>query len=525
MKFVYILLAFDYQFYCLTNLKISKMKTYHIVIILLTAIITVSCGHNHSHATHEYAHDESLQLTAYSADFEVFAEATPFVVGQESDLLAHFTFLKNFKPLTEGKVTASLIVGVDDIRQTLAQPTRTGIYLFKLKPMATGRGKIIFDIETLSGKSQIVISDVTVYTNEHDAHEAAAEAAVTSSNGVRFTKEQSWKIDFATAEARREPFGQIIRTTAQVQPSQGDERIITAKTNGVALFPNNNMVEGKAVGAGQALFSIDGSGMADNNLSVRYAEVENEYNRAKAEYDRKQELAKENIVSQSDLLKAKTDFSNAEAVYNNLRKNFASGKQTISSPISGFVTRVLVQNGQYIEAGQPVLVVSQNRDLLIKAELQPKYFDLLSNITSANIRLLNSNRTYSLEELGGRTLSYGKSTDINNPLIPVVFQVNNKAGLLAGSFVELFIKTQTNAQALTIPNEAIIEEMGNYFVFVQLTPEFFEKRVVKKRVTDGIRTEIAEGITAGERVVSKGAILVKLSQASGALDPHAGHVH
>ncbi len=170
-------------------------------------------------------------------------------------------------------------------------------------------------------------------------------------------------------------------------------------------------------------------------------------------------------------------------------------------------------------------VVSQNRNLFLKAELQPRFFDVLNNITSANIRLLNSNRTYTLEELNGKVLSYGKTADINNPLIPVTFQINNRAGLLAGSFVEMFIKTQTNAQALTVPNEAIIEEMGNHFVFVQLTPELFEKMPVKKGVTDGIYTEITEGITAGNRIVSKGAILVKLAQASGALDAHAGHAH
>ena len=97
--------------------------------------------------------------------------------------------------------------------------------------------------------------------------------------------------------------------------------------------------------------------------------------------------------------------------------------------------------------------------------------------------------------------------------------------MLPGSFVEMFIKTQTNAQAITVPNEALIEEMGEYFVFVQLTPEFFEKQSVIKGVSDGIRTEITEGVAAGDRIVSKGAILVKLSQASAALDPHAGHVH
>jgi RND family efflux transporter MFP subunit len=372
-------------------------------------------------------------------------------------------------------------------------------------------------------------------TEKHENEDEEIAGKIENPDAVVFTKEQQAKIDFATAEARREPFGQVIRTTAQIQPSQGDERMIVAKTSGTAFF-NTNITEGKAVSAGQTLFGIDGSATADNNLAVRYAGAESEYNRAKAEYNRKMELAKDNIVSQSDLLKAKTEYANAEITYNNLKSNFSAGRQNISSPIDGYVTRVLVGNGQFVEAGQPVLVISQNRDLFLKAELQSKYFDLLGNITSANIRLLNSNRTYSLEELGGRLLSYGRTADINNPLIPVIFQVNNVGAenfppLLPGNFVEMFIKTQTNAQAITIPNEAIIEEMGNNFVFVQLTPELFEKRPVKTGVTDGIRTEIivrAEDfppLQAGERVVSKGTILVKLAQASGALDAHAGHAH
>ena len=500
------------------------MKYYIITVAFIVLTIT-GCKHNHNREADKHVHNETIQLTAYNNDFEVFAVSKPFVAGQTSEILAHFSLLENFKPLTEGSITASLVAGTDDIRQTLEQPTNPGIYKFSLLPTAEGTGKLVFDIKTSQGVSQIVIPGITIYSNEHDANEAAAKAAVSSSNGVIFTKEQGWKIDFATTEARREPFGQIIRATAQIQPSQSDERVIAAKAGGMVFFQNMNIVEGKAVNAGQALFSIDGSSMADNNLSVRYAEAESEYSRAKAEYERKQELAKDNIVSQSDLLKAKTDFSNAEATYNNLRKNFSAGKQTVSSPISGFVTGILVRNGEYAEAGQAVLAVSQNRNLLIKAELQPKYFNLLGSITSANIRLMNINRTYTLEELGGRVISYGKSADINNPLIPVLFQVNNKAGLLPGSFVEMFIKTQTGAQTITISKEAIIEEMGNYFAYVQLTPELFEKRVIQKGITDGIRTEITAGIAAGERVVSKGAMLVKLSQASAALDPHAGHAH
>ena len=493
---------------------------------VIAAMITISCGHNHNPATGEEAHvhNETLQLFSYNSDFEIFAAATPFVKGQESEILAHFTFLDTFKPLSTGKINATLIVGTERITQTREQPDRPGIYLFRITPTTTGNGRIVFDIETPKGSSQITLPDIVVYTGVHKAHEEAAKAAITSSNGVSFTKEQSWKVDFATAEARCEPFGQVIRTVAQIVPSQGDERIISAKTNGTVYF-DVNITEGQSVASGQTLLTIDGSATADNNLAVRYAQAESEYNRAKAEYDRKTELAKEHIVSQGDLLQAKTDFANAEVNFNHLKRNFSAGKERVGAPIGGFVTRVWVQNGQFVESGQPLLVVSQNRNLLLKAEVPPRYYHLLPHITTANIRELYNNRTYTLDQLDGRFLSYGKTTDIDHPLISVLFQIKNQAGLLAGSFVEMYIKTQTQAQAVTIPSGSIFEEMGNYFVFVQLTPELFEKRTVTTGVTDGMFIEIKAGVAAGERVVSKGAILVKLAQSSGALDPHAGHVH
>jgi RND family efflux transporter MFP subunit len=346
-----------------------------------------------------------------------------------------------------------------------------------------------------------------------------------NSDAIVFTKNQQQKTDFAVEDVRIEPFDAIIRTAAQVLPSQGDEKIVTAKANGTVVFSADFAVAGKAVKAGQYLFSIESSGLSDNNFSIRYAEAENEYNRAKKEYERKLELEKDKIVSKQDLIKAQTEYKNAESVYNNLRKNFSDGKQIITSPISGFITKMMVRNGEYVETGQPVLIISQNSNLFIKAELAPKYFSSLGGITSANIHVMNTNKVYSLEELNGKVLSFGKSADVNNPLIPVVFQVNNNIGLLSGSIVELYIKMQISKRAIAVPNEAIVEEMGTYFVFVELTPETFEKRAITKGTTDGLRTEIKEGLSEGERLVIKGAVLIKLTQSSEELDIHSGHSH
>jgi RND family efflux transporter MFP subunit len=346
-----------------------------------------------------------------------------------------------------------------------------------------------------------------------------------SGNTTIFTREQQEKVPFDIETLRPQAFGPVIRTTAQIQATPGSERIIVAQTAGTVLFSNPSVVEGRAVKAGQPLFVIDGSGTAGNDLSVRYAEVESEYLRSKAEYERKRALSEDRIVSESELLKSRTELSAAEALFLHLKRNFPQGKQTVASPVGGYVTSVRVRNGQYAEPGQAVLSVGQNRDLLLRAEVPTRYFEALSGVRSAHVRVLDTDRTYTLEELNGQLLSYGRSTDVEQPLLPVVFRVDRRAGLLPGRFVELFIRTETDDRALTLPNEALVEEMGQFFVYVQLSPERFEKRAVVTGATDGIRTEIRSGATEGETVVARGAVFIKLAQAAGTVDVHSGHVH
>lgn len=510
------------------------MRKLFLFISIITSMAVVSCHHHHDehdhdheheHEAHEHEHEHGehahLQLVAYSAHWEVFAECHPFVLGEESHLLAHFTKLENFKPRTAGSVTAVFNIAGKETRLVAETPEEPGIYEFEFEPKHAGKGHITFYVDG----DTLTVQHIEVYRDEEKALHEAAEHQAKSTNGATFTKEQSWKVNFSTEPCRVEPFGQVIKTMAQVMPAQGDEQIITAKTSGIVLLAGNDIVVGKSVSKGQRLFSVESGDFVDNNLSVRYQEASSEYERAKSEYERKKELAKDKIVSESELQRAKSEYDKAVAAYKNYSRGFSGGKSGVSSPMSGYLKQIYVQHGQYVEAGAPIASVSQNKNLTIRANVQSKYYPLLSRIASANFKLSDGSGVYSLEELGGKVLSYGKATDVNNPQIPVTFQVNNTVDLLPGAFVETYIRTQSEQPIITIPSVALIEETGNYFVYVQLTPEYFEKREVTIGSTDGKRTEIKSGLTGSERVVAKGAILVKLAQASGKLDAHSGHHH
>jgi RND family efflux transporter MFP subunit len=439
--------------------------------------------------------------------------------------LSHFTHLPDFKAVEEGSITIKLVINNKTTSQTLAKPTRKGIYSFDIKPETAGTGQVIYEIINAKGTFQLVIPNVVVYTDEEKADKAAAEAKISRTNSVVFTKEQSWKIDFATNAVLAEPFGEVIKTTAMVQSAPDDEVVVSAKTDGMILFSGHAVTAGSIVTAGQTLFSISGSTMAGNNLSVRIVEAQNNFERTKNEYERKKDLAKDKIVSEKELQLARAAYENAKANYELLSKNFSQGGQAVSSPMSGYVKRLLVANGQYVTAGQAVVSVSKNKTLILRADVRQKYAPVLGSIVSANIMTLEDNKTYTLQELNGKILSWGRNTNEGNYLIPLSLQIDNTGNFIPGSFVEVYLKTLSNTQALTVANTALIEDQGNFFVFVQLTPELFEKREVKTAATDGVKTEIISGLKAGERIVSKGAVMIKLAQATGTLDAHSGHVH
>lgn len=507
--------------------KIGDMRTKVFLSIVGLTLLVGSCKNPVSddpHAGHNHG-EVKVQLTGYNETFEFFAEADPFSEGNVSAILVHLTRLSNFKPLEAARVTVSLIIGNKGIRQTVERCEQPGIYRFTLKPEAAGKGKVVVDIDEGTTKSRIEVTGVEVFSDEHDAIHAAEHTASHSGLAISFTKEQSWKVDFATDYPSVEPFGQVIKSVAQVQPTQGNEVLITAKTAGIVAIPGEGLLAGKSVASGELLLSVLGTGLGDNSWNVRFAEAQNNFERAKADYDRVKTLATDKIVPERELLAAKTDFENAKALYDNMNDNFNAKGQRVVSPINGYVKQVLVQNGQYVEAGEPLVAVSQNKNLLITADIQQKYLPLLGSVSGANIRTTYNNKVYSLKELNGRVVSYGKSVNNDNFLVPIALQIDNRGDFIPGSFVELYLKTLTNTKAVTLPNTALLEEQGNYFVMVQLTPELFEKREVKIGATDGFNTEIIKGISTSERIVTRGAILVKLAQASAALDPHSGHVH
>jgi len=96
--------------------------------------------------------------------------------------------------------------------------------------------------------------------------------------------------------------------------------------------------------------------------------------------------------------------------------------------------------------------------------------------------------------------------------------------VVPGSFVEVYLLSRPMQNVIAVPETALTEEQGSFFVYRQVDAECYEKQRVSVGADDGQRVQILEGVKPGDRIVTRGAYQVKLASASNAIPAHT-HEH
>ena len=354
---------------------------------------------------------------------------------------------------------------------------------------------------------------------EHAGHNHESKATK-HSDEIIFPKAQAAKTTFEVREIQSASFNQVVKTTGQVLAAPGDEAVIVATSNGIVSFSSNKLTEGTKVQKGQSLFQISSKDIAEGDY---YTKVKATYEAAKASYDRAEALVKDKIISQKEFESTKLEFENAKTAYDAVSNNKTAKGVSVNAPINGHMKNILVKEGEYITVGQPLATVSQNQRLVLRAEVSQRYYNAMQSVKSANFKTPYDNKVYSLEDLNGRLLSFGKTSNENSFFIPVSFEFDNKGEVIPGSFVEVYLISSPIENTLSIPVSALTNEMGIYYVYVQIDEEGYRKQEVALGANNGKEVQIIKGLHPGDRVVTQGAYQVKMASASGAI-PH-GHSH
>jgi membrane fusion protein, heavy metal efflux system len=341
-----------------------------------------------------------------------------------------------------------------------------------------------------------------------------------SANEIAFLKEQSWKLDFGITKIEIGDFAGVIKVPATITAAVGDQQSIVATAAGVVKF-KSVLSTGIPIRSGQSLFSISGANMTGDNVNAALKEAKLGLDKAKADYERAKLLRPDQIISERDYQNALNAYRQQQLNYQNLSRNFSGNGISIKSPSNGFLTELLFKEGDYVQAGQLLATVANSKKIQLTADVPVSYSQQLAQIISANFKI--NEQTYQLSELNGKLISYGRAVS-SSGLIPVIFSLDNRNGFLPGTPAEAYLLTSAKSSVLQIPENAIMEDQGNYFVYVQNDGEHFERRNIQIGQSNGKMVQVTSGLVDGDILVTKGAYYLKLAASHGTAPAH-GHEH
>ena len=383
----------------------------------------------------------------------------------------------------------------------------------------------------------------------HGAHDHEGEEKEDHSGEIVMTDEQMEKagVDIETVEPG--DFTAVMKAAGQIVRRQGDEQTVSATISGIVYWRNASLSEGSQVGSGQPLADITARHLQDGDP---IAKAKATFEAAKSEMERVKPLADENILSQREYEQARLNYQTAKAAYEGIAAS-KSGSAVVTTGMGGFIKSLIVKSGDYVNVGDPIAVVTQNRRQQLVVDVPECAYRNMNDIRSANFKATGNDNVYKLSELNGKLISYSRTLPEGSAYLPATFEFDNVGDIIAGSFVEVYLLLKQKQNVITVPNTSLTEEQGLYYVYVKKHNHnheahedheheghdheaheghehkgeegIFEKREVKIGQTDGVRTEILSGLKAGECIVTEGAYQVKLAASSSAIPEGHNHNH
>ncbi len=491
-------------------------------------LFLAGCGHKADHegvnqgsASNQTDHSDKDSHTLYSENLELFVEFDPIVVGTNSAFNVHLTNLKqDYSPLTDANVVLTLEIDREVKQKFESRAGIPGIYKFEVSPQFAGEGKLIFDISATDISEQFELEHVHVFRETTDVH-SHGHSEVT--NQVTYTKEQAWSSDFNVEPATLKDFSRVIHASGELLAMPGEKQNMVAKNDGIVMFSTRNLIQGSPVNKGDLLFTISGKGFTDDNISVQYHEARLQFEKSKIQYQRHKNLVEDKIVSEGQFTESRNRYLRDSVAYYYLQRTVSDGGLKVHAPLKGYIHELNVSEGQFASTGTLLATISSNKVMLLRADVPQQFFMILGQISDATFRPAYTDKVYTIAELKGKLLAKASSVAENDHYMPVYFEVINDGTLLEGAFAEFNLKTEPVPDRLVVPVNALIEEQNNFYVYVQLSGENYLKQQLRLGDSDGIHAEVISGLNEGDRVVTRGALLLKASSASSA--PVHSHSH
>lgn len=312
--------------------------------------------------------------------------------------------------------------------------------------------------------------------------------------------------------------------SARAQGSKETE--VRARVGGILL--KRNYVEGSAVKEGDVLFEIDPDQyqVALDRAVANMAQVEANLKNAETDWQRKDKLAKDRIVSEKALDEARAALDSYKAAYLQAKAEVNAAQLNldytkVTAPISGITSMETHSEGSLITANGELTTITQLDPIYVIFSASENEILSLTNMVDRGLikNPYNKSEIFARVQFSDGT-TYNQDGKINfiNPSIDettgtiklrAVFP-NPEQRLRPGQFLRLVMEGLTRINALLVPQEAVMQSGAGSYVYRVND----EGKVESVQIRTGLIAPdgswiIDEGLNPGDVIVTGGLMKIR----------------
>lgn len=238
--------------------------------------------------------------------------------------------------------------------------------------------------------------------------------------------------------------------------------------------------------------ALDAARAAAEEAEARSGEAESEYQRVAAMFEN-------GTVAKARYDQARANNEAAQARLESARANVASAEQqlgytVVRAPYAGIVSERLVEAGELVRPGQPLMSGLSLAELRVEVDVPGGMIDPIRRIGRATV--------YAAEPVDAESLTFFPIADpATNTFTVRVNLPLGSATLYPGTFVKVgFVVGET--ERMLVPLEAVVHRSELTAVYVAAPDDSVSLRQVRTGRTHGERIEVLSGLTPGETIAT-----------------------
>jgi len=275
--------------------------------------------------------------------------------------------------------------------------------------------------------------------------------------------------------------------------------------------------DGQHVSKGQKLYSIDAQ-IYDANVQNAKAQLEVQKAalvKAQKDAERYHKLDEQDAIAKQQVDYADAALATAEkqvaAAKANLNAVGANAKfTTIYAPFSGTIGISSVRVGTSVVAGNTVLnQISTDNPMAVDFNVPQEEIYRFEKIKGAGTEI--KNKVFSLAFGADTYPEYGsidlidRAVDPQTGTVKVRLSFNNDKNMLkAGMTTSVKVKSDNGTNSLLIPHKAVIEQLGEYYVYRVTDSNTVTQNKIQLGQPIGSNIIVTDGLSAGQVIVTEG---------------------